>query len=76
MLSIDDMIRRTSGDDCPRPGDYLRYTLFLKIYFRISKPRIFFSWYEMEWEMNGNIDTETVSVEDVCPARFPRGFSI
>ena len=42
MLSIDDMIRRTSGDDCPRPGDYLRYTLFLKIYFRISKPRIFF----------------------------------
>ena len=75
MLSIEDMIRRTSGDDCSSPGDYLRFMRIhsfqkQKLNFRVSMC----SWEEMEWKLNGNIDTGTVSMEDVCPARFPKWF--
>ena len=52
------------------------HTFFWKYILGYQSLEFIFSWDEMEWEMNGNIDTGTVSVEDVCPARFPRGFSI
>ena len=64
MLSVEDMVGRTSGgEDCSSPGDYLGYLLngiISVFWFHHNK----FSWTEMEWEVSGAVTSGAVDTLD------------